>query len=222
MRYAVSDTDSFIDEVSEEIRREKLFKTFRKYGWIGIALVVIVVGGTGYREYSRAAEKSASEAFGSDVLAALQQNDPSARVAQLDTITAPNAAAGAMIAMLQAAELSSDREGAAAAAKLEAAALNSDLDNMYRDILNFKRLTTPESGLENNERRMGFEQLATPGNPLRLLAEEQLALLDLASGDTEAAVNRLSMILEDSELTQGLRQRAGQLMIALGQDPNGQ
>ena len=218
----MSDTDSFIDEVSEEIRREKLFKTFRKYGWIGIALVVIVVGGTGYREYSRAAEKSASEAFGSDVLAALQQNDPSARVAQLDTITAPNAAAGAMIAMLQAAELSSDREGAAAAAKLEAAALNSDLENMYRDILNFKRLTTPESGLENNERRMGFEQLATPGNPLRLLAEEQLALLDLASGDTEAAVNRLSMILEDSELTQGLRQRAGQLMIALGQDPNGQ
>ena len=218
----MSDTDSFIDEVSEEIRREKLFKTFRKYGWIGIALVVIVVGGTGYREYSRAAEKSASEAFGSDVLAALQQNDPSARVAQLDTITAPNAAAGAMIAMLQAAELSSDREGAAAAAKLGAAALNSDLDNMYRDILNFKRLTTPESGLENNERRMGFEQLATPGNPLRLLAEEQLALLDLASGDTEAAVNRLSMILEDSELTQGLRQRAGQLMIALGQDPNGQ
>ena len=218
----MSDTDSFIDEVSEEIRREKLFKTFRKYGWIGIALVVIVVGGTGYREYSRAAEKSASEAFGSDVLAALQQNDPSARVAQLDTITAPNAAAGAMIAMLQAAELSSDREGAAAAAKLEAAALNSDLDNMYRDILNFKRLTTPESGLENNERRMGFEQLATPGNPLRLLAEEQLALLDLASGDTEAAVNRLSMLLEDSELTQGLRQRAGQLMIALGQDPNGQ
>ena len=218
----MSDTDSFIDEVSEEIRREKLFKTFRKYGWIGIALVVIVVGGTGYREYSRAAEKSASEAFGSDVLAALQQNDPSARVAQLDTITAPNAAAGAMIAMLQAAELSSDREGAAAAAKLEAVALNSDLDNMYRDILNFKRLTTPESGLENNERRMGFEQLATPGNPLRLLAEEQLALLDLASGDTEAAVNRLFMILEDSELTQGLRQRAGQLMVALGQDPNGQ
>lgn len=52
----MSDTDSFIDEVSEEIRREKLFKTFRKYGWIGVALVVIVVGGTGYREYSRAAE----------------------------------------------------------------------------------------------------------------------------------------------------------------------
>ena len=218
----MSDTDSFIDEVSEEIRREKLFKTFRKYGWIGVALVVIVVGGTGYREYSRAAEKTASETFGSSVLAALQENDPSARVAQLDTITAPNASAGAMIAMLQAAELASDKDGAGAAAKLEAAAVSGDLDQMYRDILNFKRLTVTESGIDAGERRMGFEQLATPGNPLRLLAEEQLALLDLAAGDSAAAVNRLSMILEDAELTQGLRQRAGQLMIALGQDPNGQ
>ena len=218
----MSDTDSFIDEVSEEIRREKLFKTFRKYGWIGVALVVIVVGGTGYREYSRAAEKIASETFGSSVLAALQENDPSARVAQLDTIMAPNASAGAMIAMLQAAELASDKDGAGAAAKLEAAAVNGDLDQMYRDILNFKRLTVVESGIDAGERRMGFEQLATPGNPLRLLAEEQLALLDLAAGDSAAAVNRLSMILEDAELTQGLRQRAGQLMIALGQDPNGQ
>ena len=218
----MSDTDSFIDEVSEEIRREKLFKTFRKYGWIGVALVVIVVGGTGYREYSRAAEKTASETFGSSVLEALQENDPSARVAQLDTITAPNASAGAMIAMLQAAELASDKDGAGAAAKLEAAAVSGDLDQMYRDILNFKRLTVDESGIDAGERRMGFEQLATPGNPLRLLAEEQLVLLDLTAGDSAAAVNRLSMILEDAELTQGLRQRAGQLMIALGQDPNGQ
>lgn len=218
----MSDTDSFIDEVSEEIRREKLFKTFRKYGWIGVALVVLVVGGTGYREYSRAAEKTASETFGSSVLEALQENDPSARVAQLDTITAPNASGGAMIAMLQAAELASDKDGAGAAAKLEAAAVSGDLDQMYRDILNFKRLTVDESGIDAGERRMGFEQLATPGNPLRLLAEEQLVLLDLTAGDSAAAVNRLSMILEDAELTQGLRQRAGQLMIALGQDPNGQ
>jgi hypothetical protein len=218
----VSDTDSFIDEVSEEIRREKLFKTFRKYGWIGVALVVLVVGGTGYREYNRAAEKTASETFGSSVLEALQENDPSARVAQLDTITAPNASGGAMIAMLQAAELESDKDGAGAAAKLEAAAVSGDLDQMYRDILNFKRLTVDESGIDAGERRMGFEQLATPGNPLRLLAEEQLVLLDLTAGDSAAAVNRLSMILEDAELTQGLRQRAGQLMIALGQDPNGQ
>jgi hypothetical protein len=43
--------------------------------------------------------------------------------------------------------------------------------------------------------------------------------LDLAQGDVEAATNRLSEILQDAELTQGLRQRASQMMIALGKDP---
>ena len=43
-----------------------------------------------------------------------------------------------MIAMLQAAELASDKDGAGAAAKLEAAAVGGDLDQMYRDILNFQ------------------------------------------------------------------------------------
>jgi hypothetical protein len=64
-----------------------------------------------------------------------------------------------------------------------------------------------------------LEYLAVAGNPLRLLATEQLALLDLSEGNAEAAINRLSEILQDAELTQGLRQRASQMMIALGQDP---
>ena len=41
----MSDTDSFIEEVTEEVRRDQLYKYVRKYGWIAIALVVGVVGG---------------------------------------------------------------------------------------------------------------------------------------------------------------------------------
>ena len=29
----MSDTDSFIDEVTEEVRRDALFAQFRRYGW---------------------------------------------------------------------------------------------------------------------------------------------------------------------------------------------
>ena len=57
---------------------------------------------------------------------------------------------------------------------------------------------------------------AVPGAPLRLLAEEQLALLDIEAGDTEAALTRLNALLSDSELTAGLRRRASQLIVALG------
>ena len=40
MRLFVSDTDSFIEEVSEEVRRDRLYKVLRKYAWVGILAVV--------------------------------------------------------------------------------------------------------------------------------------------------------------------------------------
>ena len=49
----MSDTDSFLQEVSEELRRDKLYRNMRKYGWIGLLLVVIIVGGAAYREYQK-------------------------------------------------------------------------------------------------------------------------------------------------------------------------
>ena len=70
-------------------------------------------------------------------------------------------------------------------------------------------LTTP--GLTDYD-----EALAVPGKPLRLLAEEQLALLDVEAGNTDDAIARLQRIIEDSETTAGLRQRASQLIVALG------
>ena len=41
----MSNPESFIDEVTEEVRRDKLFAIFKKYGWIGGALIALTVGG---------------------------------------------------------------------------------------------------------------------------------------------------------------------------------
>ena len=46
VRLFVSDTDSFIEEVTEEVRRDRLYKFLRKYAWVGILAVVTIVGGT--------------------------------------------------------------------------------------------------------------------------------------------------------------------------------
>ena len=40
----MSDTDSFIDEVTEEVKRDRLFATMRKYGWIAVLIVLLLVG----------------------------------------------------------------------------------------------------------------------------------------------------------------------------------
>ncbi len=82
----------------------------------------------------------------------------------------------------------------------------------------FKRLIR-DDGLAVQERREGFEYLATPGNPLRLLGQRTVSDFGSCPRRRRKATNRLSEILQDAELTQGLRQRASQMMIALGKDP---
>ena len=43
----MSDTDSFIDEVNEEVRRDRFYGLLRRYGWIAVVAVVGVVGVVG-------------------------------------------------------------------------------------------------------------------------------------------------------------------------------
>jgi hypothetical protein len=52
-----------------------------------------------------------------------------------------------------------------------------------------------------------------------LLAEEQMVLIEIELGNTDKAIKKISQILLDAELTAGLRNRATQMMIALGKDP---
>ena len=46
----MSNPDSFIDEVTEEVRRDRLFRLFRKYGWIGVVIILGLVGGTAWTD----------------------------------------------------------------------------------------------------------------------------------------------------------------------------
>ena len=100
-------------------------------------------------------------------------------------------------------------------------ATNGDLPEIYRQIASYKALTRPESTMSADERRVAFEAMTTPGAPLRLLAEEQLALLDVEAGNADAAVTRLNAILVDAEASAGLRRRASQLIVALGGEIDG-
>ena len=54
----------------------------------------------------------------------------------------------------------------------------------------------------------------------RLLASEQLALIDIETGDTDAAINRYQAILSDAEVSADLQQRALQVIVALGGQPD--
>lgn len=205
----MSETDTFIDEVSEEVRRDKLYALMRKYGWIAVLLVVLLVGGAAFNEWRKASDRAAAQALGDAILAAEEQADPGARAAALASLEVDGDAA-AVVAMLTAVE------GNAGVDALKALADDPGIDSLYRDLAQLKLVSRTASGLEPAERRARLEPLAVAGAPFRVLAEEQLALVEVDEGQTEAAITRLNALLVDDEASGALRRRASQLIVALG------
>ncbi|MDK3020515.1 tetratricopeptide repeat protein [Pseudodonghicola flavimaris] len=215
----MSDADSFIDEVTDEVRRDRLFALLRRYGWIAIVVIVAVVGGASYNEYRKAQQTAAAEALGDQMLAAMDADAPADRAEALAGISPTSAGGGAVLDFLTAAARAEAGDTEAAVAALEEIARNGDLEPIYRDIAGFKALVLQADTLEASDRRQRFEALARPGGALRLLAEEQLALIDVSEGQTEAALDRLQQILQDAEANTTLRQRVSQVIVALGGTP---
>ncbi|EDQ04395.1 hypothetical protein DSM14862_02032 [Sulfitobacter indolifex] len=215
----MSDTDSFIDEVNEEVRRDRLYGLMRRYGWIAVVAVIAIVGGAAWNEYSKAQERAQAEALGDAMLAALEADASNARAEALAPIEAEGPGANAVLNFMRADALAEAGEIDAAVEQLDAIALDGDLAPIYRQLAQFKAVTLQGQSVPVAERRQALEALAQPGAALRLLAEEQLALIDIQEGETGKAVARYQSILSDAETTPDLQQRALQVIVALGKEP---
>lgn len=212
----MSQTDSFIDEVSEELRRDQLFALLRRYGWIAALAVVLVVGGAAWNEYRKAQSQATAEAFGDAILSALDAADNAARVAALQQIEAQSDTQLALLSLLIAGEAQAADDAAAVTSALDAAGAAQDAPQIYRDIALFKAATADGTDMDASQRNAALDALAARGGMLRLLAWEQQALLALEGGDKAAAIDGLSKIMLDADATSSLRSRAGQMIIALG------
>ena len=211
----VSNNDSFIDEVSDEVRRDQLYGYLRRYGWIAIAAVVLLVGGAAYTEIRSSQAESAAQALGDDILAALEAEEPAARAEGLAAL-APEGEAAVVVSFLQAAESLAAEDPAAAAEALNALADAPETPPLYKELARLKALMT--GALPPEERIARLQTLASPGAPFRLLAAEQIVFAQIEMGATEEAIAGLRAILEDAALTTGLRERAQGLIVALGED----
>ncbi|SFR47436.1 hypothetical protein [Litoreibacter janthinus] len=211
----MSQTDSFIEEVTEEVRRDRLFAMIKKWGWVAVAAVLLIVGSAAYNEYRKATIKSEAEAFGDALLAGIDADDAGATLATVPTANPQQAAIAGHLAAADA--LSGDKSDAGLAG-LDKVIATDGAPEVYVALAKFKRALAlpPETPVE--ERRAAFEALATPGAPFQPLAEEQLALIAAETGNTDEAITILRGLLESAKITAGLQRRASELIVALGGD----
>jgi hypothetical protein len=209
----LSNPESFIDEVTEEVRRDKLFKAFRKYGWIGVVLVLGIVGGTVWNEWQKAQGAARAEAFGDAVSAALDLPDPAARRAALAAVPADGAQAGVQQLLLAS---DPEEDKAATLAALDSVIADPLQTPLYRDLATLRRVVVAGDAMPLADRRTALDGIAVAGRPFRVLAQEQLAYLLIEEGQTDAAIAALLALAQDQEASAALRGRVGQVIVALG------
>ena len=209
----MSNSDSFIDEVTEEVRRDKLFALFRRYGWVGLAAILALVGTTAWVEYSGARDQARAAAFGDAMLEALDGGDAGARDAALAGIPA-SGGQEVIRALAQATDPVMGRDQALAA--LDSVIAKTDLDPVYRDLAMLRRVMILGADMVAVDRDAALVDLAIAGRPYAPLARELQALALIDAGQPDAAIAALNALASDSSTPSGLRQRAVALVTALG------
>lgn len=217
-------SDSFIDEVTEELRRDKLFRSLRRYGWIGIGLVVVIVGGTAWREYDQHKTQKAAQSFGDAIILAQSSEFPPAAILDIpeEDLDEGQKLLRALLASsllvtgekrAEAATLLRDTADSAVVSKGGGAALLREMALL--------KAVMEDPAMDLAARDAVLTKLSEPGAPFRLLALEQKAIALIGAGrDADAAV-LINKIQEEDGLSEAMASRLASTLIALGDESAG-
>jgi hypothetical protein len=213
----LSDSDSFIQEVTEEVRRDRMFRLWRRYGPFVVAAIVAAVVAAAALAWLDEQRRFAAREAGATLLAALEAPDGLRRGENL--LAAADALAGgpALAARLRAAaEFSAGGDVEAALAAYRGVADAASAPDGLAALAAY-RIAVIEAERGGPDMAVSlFGALAGDGAPFRLLALEGRAAAHLRRGDRAAARADLRAILADPSATEATRRRAAELLEAAG------
>jgi hypothetical protein len=203
--------DSFIREVDEELRSDRVQDFWNKYGklLIGAAVAIIVVTG-GYRFYEYYTGQKAAAA-GDAFMEAVNLSEDGKRdeaIAALEKLELGDNKAYQTLALLRgASELAEADDVEGAVKKFDAVANDSAADENLRAIARIRAamLLVDTGTVADVESRVS--PLSAPGAPYRASAREALGLAYYKAGDLENAFKQFNSLVEDTETPAGLAQR---------------
>ncbi|MEL6947661.1 MAG: tetratricopeptide repeat protein [Pseudomonadota bacterium] len=208
--------DSFIREVEEELRNEKLKAFWNRFGtWI-ITLAVLIVVGTAswrfYEWYSLQQSSKAGDAF-MEAVRLSDENKPDDAIAKLQSLSGDGTAAYQSLARLRlAAELASKGDSKAAIDAYDAVANDTAVNDNLRSIARLRAglLLVDHGTVADVESRVS--QLAGPTAPYRFSAREALGLAYLKAGDLTKAHAQFTELANDSNTPQNQQRRVSILL----------
>ena len=193
------ESESFIKEVSEEVKRDRLFKALNKFKWLLFALIMSLVGAVGGYEYYKFDKKSRAQENGEFLISAIERLKENG---QTVTEKIDNKFASVMIKLNEAKyfEEKGDIKSASAA--------YYDIISKYGENKFFNHysklqlyLMDPAKSLGDVEKIEILDELSAPDSPLKLLALEQKLYLYVKINDLENIKSQVDLILSDQGIT---------------------
>jgi hypothetical protein len=215
-------TDTFVREVDENLRRDRLRDFFQENGtWLVVALVVFLAASGGLIWLQQHKEKNAEAHV--EQLAQIYKDigvgNTSKVPQQLDDLSNSESKAVRATAMFtRAAFALQQNDTKLAIATYKKIADDSSLPHAYRDAATIRQTALEFDQLQPQDVITRLQTLAKPGNPWFGSAGEMTALALVKQGKKQEAGQLFATIAKDKSAPDQLRARAVQIAGSLGVD----
>ena len=208
----MADSESFLQEVSDEVRRDQFYRFLKKYGWLLAILVIISIGASASYELVKNAEYGRAKKNG-DVLSEALKEAESGNIEEIRALLSEDSkylnASNDLVAitrLLYAEYLSRIDDKLREARSIFVKVYNSDnVSSELRELAKAKHMLLYSSG--DDKKIKLIETLSSPDNFYRFLAQEQRVVSFVINGNLEDAHNQINILLENMEVSQSQKRR---------------
>ena len=201
------------DEINEELKKDRMTALWQSYGKYVIAFVVAVVAGVsltqGYSYYIQQRNASSANVFFNAIL-----SDDMTET--LEAATKELSEGYVLLAEFRlASELVKNDQVAEAEQHYLSIAARDDIQQIYRDIALLLSVMQAPQSTQASALQTRLNPLISSASPLKGLALEQAAALDVRRGNRAAAIEKLNELVALTDIPASLRRRASQILTVL-------
>ncbi len=215
-----NDGETFLREVDDELRRDRLNQTVTRYGWwivAGMMLVLAAIGGIFWYRSSQAQQAEARGEMLLNALDGLESGNRNSAITQIDQLAESDSAgyrAAALFARANA-QIAANNINAAAAT-LGAIAADETLEEPYRQAALVRQTQLEFDRLQPPQVIQRLTPLVRPGQPFFGAAGEMVGVAQLRMNRPDLAGPLFARIGRDDTVPPSIRTRAIQIAGSLG------
>lgn len=215
-----NDGETFLREVDEELRKERVDRFVRRYGWAIIAGVILLLGAIGGFIWWQNRQEAQAAAQGEQLLEALDSLESGSRNAatpKIEQLAASDIEGYRVAAQFSRAnaQIAAGNE-AAAIVTLRAIAGDEEIDEPYRHAALVRQTTLEFDRLQPQQVIQRLRPLARPGQPWFGTAGEMIGVAHLKMRRPDLAGPLFAQIGRDENVPPSIRTRAIQMAGSLG------